>query len=71
MAIATRSTREVCESAKRASHLLATADTETKDAALARAAELLAERTDEILEANAGDVEAAGRPGSTPRSSTG
>ena len=58
MAIATRSTLEVCESAKRASHLLATADSATKDAALERAAELLAERTDEILEANAADVEA-------------
>ena len=58
MAIATRTTSEVCESAKRASHLLATADTATKDAALERAAALLAERTEEILEANAADLEA-------------
>ncbi|HEX6117378.1 MAG TPA: glutamate-5-semialdehyde dehydrogenase [Solirubrobacterales bacterium] len=63
MAIATRSTLEVCESAKRASHLLATADSATKDAALERAAELLAERTDEILEANAADVEAGAGAG--------
>ena len=63
MAIATRSTLEVCESAKRASHLLATADTATKDAALERAAELLVERTDEILEANAADVEAGAAAG--------
>ena len=58
MAIATRSVREVCESAKRAAPILATVDTATKDAALERTAELLAERTDEILEANAADVEA-------------
>jgi glutamate-5-semialdehyde dehydrogenase len=58
MATVARSTLEVCESAKRASHLLATADTATKDAALERAAVLLGERTDEILEANAADVEA-------------
>jgi glutamate-5-semialdehyde dehydrogenase len=57
MAIATQSVREVCESAKETSHLLATADTATKDAALERAADLLAERVDEILEANAADVE--------------
>jgi len=58
MAIATRSVREVCESAKRAAPILATVDTETKDAALERTADLLAERTDEVLEANAADVEA-------------
>jgi glutamate-5-semialdehyde dehydrogenase len=58
MAIATRSVREVCESAKRAAPILATADTATKDAALERLADLLAERIDEILEANAADLEA-------------
>jgi glutamate-5-semialdehyde dehydrogenase len=63
MAIATRSTLEICESAKRASHLLATADTATKDAALERAATLLGERTEEILEANAADVEAGAEAG--------
>jgi glutamate-5-semialdehyde dehydrogenase len=63
MAVATRTVREVCESAKRASHVLATTDTETRDAALERVAELLAERTDEVLEANAADVEAARQAG--------
>jgi glutamate-5-semialdehyde dehydrogenase len=58
MAVATRSVREVCESAKRAAPILATTDTATKHAALERTAELLAERIDEILEANAEDVEA-------------
>ena len=58
MAVATRNVREVCESAKRASRLLAAVDTASKDAALERTAELLAERADEILEANAADVEA-------------
>jgi glutamate-5-semialdehyde dehydrogenase len=58
MAVATRSVRDVCESAKRAAPILATLDTATKDAALERTAELLAERADEILEANAADVEA-------------
>jgi glutamate-5-semialdehyde dehydrogenase len=63
MAIATRTTLEVCESAKRASHLLATADSATKDAALERATELLGERADEILEANAADVDAGAAAG--------
>jgi glutamate-5-semialdehyde dehydrogenase len=58
MAVATRSVREVCESAKRAAPILGTTDTATKHAALERTAELLAERIDEILEANAEDVEA-------------
>ena len=56
MATATRTVAEVCASAKRASRELATATTETKDAALARLAELLGERSDEILEANAADL---------------
>ena len=53
MAIATRSVTEACESAKRAAHALASADTDTKNRALVRLAELLGERTDEVLEANA------------------
>ena len=56
MAIATRTVTEACESAKRASHALATADTATKDRALRRLADLLEERADEILEANAADL---------------
>jgi glutamate-5-semialdehyde dehydrogenase len=56
MATATRTVADVCASAKRASRELSTATTQTKDAALARLAELLGERTDEILEANAADL---------------
>ncbi|MET0730830.1 MAG: aldehyde dehydrogenase family protein, partial [Solirubrobacterales bacterium] len=55
-AIATTGVAEACEGAKRASRELATASTATKDAALERLAELLAERTDEVLEANAADL---------------
>jgi glutamate-5-semialdehyde dehydrogenase len=43
--------------AKSASRVLATASTELKDAALAAAADLLVERTDDLLRANAADVE--------------
>ena len=56
MATATRTVAEVCASAKRASRELATASAETKNAALARLAELLGERSGEILEANAADL---------------
>jgi glutamate-5-semialdehyde dehydrogenase len=56
MATATRSVTEVCASAKQASRELATARTETKDAVLARVAELLGERSEEILDANAADL---------------
>jgi glutamate-5-semialdehyde dehydrogenase len=57
MATATRSVADVCASAKRASRELARATTETKDAALERLAELLTERTNEILEANRADLD--------------
>jgi glutamate-5-semialdehyde dehydrogenase len=43
--------------AKASSRVLATASTEAKDAALLAAADLLVERTDELLAANAEDVE--------------
>src|SRR5919197_4718904 len=56
MATVTRSVAEACTSAKRASRELATASTETKNAALGRLAELLGERGDAILEANAADL---------------
>jgi glutamate-5-semialdehyde dehydrogenase len=56
MATATRTVAEVCASAKQASRELAIAATETKDAALGRLAELLGERSGEILEANAADL---------------
>jgi glutamate-5-semialdehyde dehydrogenase len=56
MAIVTRTVAEACESAKRASRTLARADTATKNEALERLAGLLAERAEEVLEANAGDL---------------
>ena len=56
MATTARSVREVSAAAKEASHELAGAPAETRDAALRRLAELLGERTDEILEANAADL---------------
>jgi glutamate-5-semialdehyde dehydrogenase len=56
MATATRTVAEVCASAKQASRELATASTETKEAALVRLVELLGERSGEILEANAADL---------------
>jgi glutamate-5-semialdehyde dehydrogenase len=56
MATATRTVAEVCAAAKQASRELATATTETKQAALARLVELLGERSGEILEANAADL---------------
>jgi glutamate-5-semialdehyde dehydrogenase len=56
MAIALKTVSEACESAKRASRDLGRADTDTKNAALERVAELLGERADEVLEANAADL---------------
>jgi glutamate-5-semialdehyde dehydrogenase len=56
MAIATKSVIEACQGAKRAARTLASADRATKDAALARLAALLEERTAEVLEANAADL---------------
>ena len=56
VATATTSVPQVCVAAKRAARELATADSETKDAALERLAGLLGERKDEILEANAADL---------------
>jgi glutamate-5-semialdehyde dehydrogenase len=56
MATATRTVAEVCASAKEASRQLATATGQTKNAALMRLAELLGERSAEILEANGADL---------------
>ena len=47
---------DACAAAKRAAVELARADTETKNSALVRVAELLEERSAEVLEANAGDL---------------
>jgi glutamate-5-semialdehyde dehydrogenase len=57
MAVGTRSVTEICERAKRASHQLATLGTAEKDRALEAIAAELEARVDEILEANAGDLE--------------
>jgi glutamate-5-semialdehyde dehydrogenase len=57
MAIGTESVAAVCERAKRASYELATLDTATKDRALEAIATELEARVDEIIEANAGDLE--------------
>ncbi|HLT15544.1 MAG TPA: glutamate-5-semialdehyde dehydrogenase [Acidimicrobiales bacterium] len=52
--------------AKASSRVLAAASTETKDAALLAAADLLLDREAEILEANAADVAAAEEAGQSP-----
>ena len=56
MATATRTVTEVCASAKRASRELATASSDTRNAALAGIAERLDSRADEVLEANRADL---------------
>jgi glutamate-5-semialdehyde dehydrogenase len=56
MATATRNVAEVCASAKRASRELAIASAGSRNAALARLAELLVQRGDGVLEANAADL---------------
>ena len=56
MAVTTKTVAETCEAARRAARELASASTATKDAALAATARLLAERVEEILEANAADL---------------
>jgi glutamate-5-semialdehyde dehydrogenase len=52
--------------AKSASRVLATASTEVKDAALVAGADLLVERTDDLLAANAADVEREQAAGASP-----
>ncbi|HEY5976383.1 MAG TPA: glutamate-5-semialdehyde dehydrogenase [Solirubrobacterales bacterium] len=56
LAISTPTTTEVCEAAKLAALVLASATSDAKDAALAATAELLDERAADILEANAADL---------------
>jgi glutamate-5-semialdehyde dehydrogenase len=56
MATTVRSVAESCAAAKQASRRLAAASTKIKDATLRRVAELLGERTAEVLEANAADL---------------
>jgi glutamate-5-semialdehyde dehydrogenase len=56
MATTVKGVAESAAAAKQASRKLAAASTEAKDAALRRTAELLAERSSEVLEANAADL---------------
>jgi glutamate-5-semialdehyde dehydrogenase len=56
MAATETTVAESCAAAKRAARGIATASTEAKNAALEATARLLEERTEEILEANAGDL---------------
>jgi glutamate-5-semialdehyde dehydrogenase len=56
MAVTATTVAETCAAAKRAARTLASAPTETKDAALEAAARLLEARTAGILEANAADL---------------
>jgi glutamate-5-semialdehyde dehydrogenase len=63
MAVATRSVTEICLAAKAAARELAQIDSATKDRALLAIADALRERTPEILEANARDLEAGRESG--------
>src|SRR5438093_139427 len=65
MAVETRTVAGICLEAKRASRALAQLDRATKDAALHAIADALLARTDEILEANARDLEAGREAGLT------
>ncbi|HEV7807984.1 MAG TPA: glutamate-5-semialdehyde dehydrogenase [Solirubrobacteraceae bacterium] len=58
MATVTRSVSEICLEARAAARALAVLDTDTKDAALHTIADALIARSDEIVEANARDMEA-------------
>ena len=58
MATITTTVADICADAKRAAKALARADTATKNTALERIATALEERTEEILEANARDMQA-------------
>ncbi|MEX1140792.1 MAG: glutamate-5-semialdehyde dehydrogenase [Thermoleophilaceae bacterium] len=63
MATAAQSVADVCLAAREASRRLATVDDRTKDAALEAMASALEERLDEVLEANALDMEAGAEAG--------
>jgi len=56
MAVTQTTVAESCAAAKRAARGIATASTEAKNAALEATARLLEERSEQILEANAGDL---------------
>jgi glutamate-5-semialdehyde dehydrogenase len=63
MAVSTRTVTDICREAKRAARALAQLDTAAKDAALLAIADALIARTDEVLEANARDLEAGREAG--------
>jgi glutamate-5-semialdehyde dehydrogenase len=63
MAVATPSVTEICLAAQAASRSLATMSSAAKDAALLRVADALEARPDEVLEANARDLEAGRESG--------
>jgi glutamate-5-semialdehyde dehydrogenase len=63
VAIQTATVADTCAAAKRASRLLARTDSATRDAALSGMASALEARVDEILEANARDMEAGADAG--------
>jgi glutamate-5-semialdehyde dehydrogenase len=65
MATTTTSVAETCAAAKRASRVLAALDSETKNGALHAIADALIERTGEILEANALDLDGGREAGLT------
>jgi glutamate-5-semialdehyde dehydrogenase len=66
MATAVASVAEICAGAKRASRTLATLGAGVKNAALQAIADALIERTPEIIEANARDLEAGREAGLAP-----
>src|SRR3954449_5477324 len=63
MAVATPSVTGICLAAQAASRSLATMSSGAKDAALLRVADALEVRADEVLEANARDLEAGRESG--------
>jgi glutamate-5-semialdehyde dehydrogenase len=63
MATTARTVTDVCRDAKRAAYALARLDTGTRNAALEAIAAALEERTAEVLEANARDMEAGASSG--------
>ena len=65
MATTTTSVADICAAAKGASRILATIDSNTKNAALEGIASALIERAPEILEANELDLEAGREAGLT------
>lgn len=66
MAVATESITDVCKRARAAALRLASVDAASKDDALRRAAALLRERVEQILAANATDVESGEAAGLDP-----